>query len=99
MQEIIVANEIHKSFGSGPRCAVILRGVTLKIARGETVFLVGPSGSGKTTLLSILGCILSPDEGQVEVLGQSMADLRPEPRAEFRRQFLGFVFQNLHLFP
>jgi putative ABC transport system ATP-binding protein len=99
MQDVIVARDIHKSFGSGSNCAVILRGITLSITRGETVFLVGPSGSGKTTLLSILGCILSPDKGEVEVLGRAIAGLPPEQRAEFRRQHLGFVFQNLYLFP
>src|SRR4051812_32503513 len=63
----LVARDVHKSFGSGRGRTPILRGVGLEAARGESVFLVGPSGSGKTTLLSLLGCILSPDRGTVEV--------------------------------
>ena len=67
------ARDVHKSFGSGPHRSPVLRGVSMEAARGETVFLVGPSGSGKTTLLSILGCILTPDRGSVQVLGQEVA--------------------------
>ncbi len=62
------------------------------------MFLVGPSGSGKTTLLSILGCILSPDAGQLELLGQDVSRLRPKHMLKFRRERLGFVFQRFHLF-
>src|SRR5437773_6688080 len=93
------AHDIHKSFGSGPHLAPVLRGVSMEAARGETVFLVGPSGSGKTTLLSILGCILSPDHGSVKVLGQEMARMSPAALTAFRRDNLGFIFQTFNLFP
>jgi putative ABC transport system ATP-binding protein len=66
---------------------------------GETVFLVGPSGSGKTTLLSILGCILTPDHGNVRVLGQEVSRMTPEELTAFRRNNLGFIFQTFNLFP
>jgi putative ABC transport system ATP-binding protein len=95
----LVAQDVHKSFGSGPRRTPILRGVSLEVARGETVLLVGPSGSGKTTLLSILGCILTPDQGCVRVLDQDMSRLRPAQLTAFRRQHLGFIFQSFNLFP
>jgi putative ABC transport system ATP-binding protein len=95
----IIAREVHKGFGVGPRRRLILRGVSLAVAAGETVYLVGPSGSGKTTLLSILGCILTPDGGSVRILGQEVARLRPAQQAAFRRQRIGFVFQSFNLFP
>src|SRR5262249_62009481 len=69
------------------------------VTPGEIVFLVGPSGSGKTTLLSILGCILTPDEGSVEVLGQEIARKTVAELTAFRRQHLGFIFQTFNLFP
>lgn len=95
----IVANAVSKSFGSGPRRAAILRDVSLTVAAGEVVFLVGPSGSGKTTLLSILGCILTPDSGRVEVLGVEVSRLNAQQLTAFRRQHLGFIFQSFNLFP
>ncbi len=99
MGPTILARDVQKSFGSGRGATPILRGVSLETTRGESVFLIGPSGSGKTTLLSLLGCILTPDRGSVEVLGQEVSLLRSEQRAAFRRQHLGFVFQNFNLFP
>jgi putative ABC transport system ATP-binding protein len=71
----------------------------MQASRGETLFLVGPSGSGKTTLLSILGCILTPDHGSVQVLGQEVAGMTPQELAAFRRDNLGFIFQSFNLFP
>jgi putative ABC transport system ATP-binding protein len=61
--------------------------------------LMGPSGSGKTSLLSVLGCILSPNEGVVRVCGQPTTNLQPEQLAKLRRDHIGFVFQSYHLFP
>lgn len=95
----IVAENIGKSFGAGQRHAVILRGVSLSVSAGEVVFLVGPSGSGKTTLLSILGCILTPDSGRVQVLGEEVSRLNPQQLTVFRRRHLGFIFQSFNLFP
>jgi putative ABC transport system ATP-binding protein len=93
------AFNIHMGFGTGRCRAGVLRGVSMGATRGETVFLVGPSGSGKTTLLSILGCILTPDDGQLTIMGKDMAGMRPEQLSAFRRRHLGFIFQNFHLFP
>src|SRR5206468_3133707 len=94
MERTLVARDVYKSFGSGQRLTEILRGISLEVSRGETVFLVGPSGSGKTTLLSLLGCLLSPDRGSVEVLGQDVSRMRPAELTAFRRRNLGFVFQT-----
>lgn len=95
----IVADNVAKAFGAGQHRAAILRGVSLSVSAGEVVFLVGPSGSGKTTLLSILGCILTPDAGRVEVLGQEVSRLDARRLTTFRRQHLGFIFQSFNLFP
>jgi putative ABC transport system ATP-binding protein len=95
----IEAENVCKSFGNGQRQSVILRGVSLTASRGETLFLAGPSGGGKTTLLSILGCILTPDDGTVRVLGQEVSRMRPAERTAFRRRHLGFIFQSFNLFP
>jgi putative ABC transport system ATP-binding protein len=95
----IEAENVCKSFGNGQRQSVILRGVSLTADRGETLFLVGPSGSGKTTLLSILGCILTPDDGRVRVMGEDVGRMRPSQLTAFRRKHLGFIFQSFNLFP
>jgi putative ABC transport system ATP-binding protein len=93
------AQGVYKGFGHGSRRAPILRGVSLVVPRGKTVFLVGPSGSGKTTLLSVLGCLLRPDAGSVQVLGQEVAQLSAAELTRFRARYFGFVFQEFHLFP
>jgi putative ABC transport system ATP-binding protein len=95
----VAAWDVTKSFGTGASRTPILRGVGLTVARGETVFLVGPSGSGKSTLLSILGCLLSPDSGTVQVLGHDVSKFSPESLTNFRRERLGFIFQSFNLFP
>jgi putative ABC transport system ATP-binding protein len=69
----------------------------LTVRQGECVFLLGPSGSGKTTLLSIMGCVLSADQGDVVVLGQYVREFDPQQAAAFRLRHLGFVFQRYHL--
>src|SRR5438552_14365409 len=94
----IVASDVYKGFGTGLRRQPILRGISLAVAAGETLYLVGPSGSGKTTLLSILGGILTPDQGNVQLLGQDRASLRPAQVLAFRRQ-VSFIFQTFNLFP
>jgi putative ABC transport system ATP-binding protein len=71
--------------------------VDLIVSPGECVFLVGPSGSGKTTLLSIIGCVLSPDQGAVHILGEDVSRLSKDAAAELRRKRIGFVFQRFHL--
>ncbi len=96
----ILARGVCKSFGGCGRPSVpILRGVGMGAAAGESVFLVGPSGSGKTTLLSVLGCILRPDEGCVQILGHDVSSMSPTELTDFRRRHLGFVFQGFNLFP
>ncbi len=66
---------------------------------GQTVFMQGPSGSGKSTLLGLLGGILAPDQGTLEVLGQNLSDMGTGARDRFRAQNVGFIFQMFNLLP
>lgn len=78
---------------------VAFRAKDLSIGEGEYVAVIGPSGSGKTTLLSLLGGMLSPDEGRVELCGESLYDLTVTQRTILRRNLIGFVFQTFNLIP
>jgi len=73
---IVEAMNVVKFLGEGASKVQALKGVSLKLSGGEMVLLMGPSGSGKTTLLSVLGCILSPNEGSVRICGHSTLGLR-----------------------
>jgi putative ABC transport system ATP-binding protein len=98
-RSIIEAVDIVKFLGEGAGQVQALKGVSLSLACGQLTLLMGPSGSGKTTLLSILGCMLTPTQGTVKVLGHSTVGAGAENLAKLRRDHIGFVFQAYHLFP
>ncbi|MFL4468902.1 ABC transporter ATP-binding protein [Tateyamaria armeniaca] len=77
----------------------ILHGITLDIARGETVGLVGPSGSGKSSLLMIMGGLEQATGGSIHALGQDLTEMNEDALARFRRGHMGVVFQSFHLIP
>ncbi len=77
----------------------ILRGLTLAVARGETVGVAGPSGSGKSTMMMIIAGLERPSAGLVEVDGENLAAMSEDALARFRRQRIGIVFQAFHLIP
>ncbi|MGP9804136.1 ABC transporter ATP-binding protein [Paracoccus sp. NSM] len=77
----------------------ILRGITLDVARGETVGLVGPSGSGKSSLLMVMGGLERATGGRVQALGQDLTALNEDALARFRLGNMGVVFQSFHLIP
>lgn len=93
------ARDLTKCYGAGPLAEPVLRGVSLALHAGESAVLLGPSGSGKTTLLSILGCLLTPDSGELSVNGARVDLADPAARTELRRTRLGFVFQQAQLLP
>ena len=95
----IRAKGLVKSFGEGEALTLALKGVDLETFFGEMVYIVGPSGSGKTTLLSVLSGILKPNEGSVQVEDVDIWKLDADHLADFRREKIGFVFQDFHLFP
>ena len=96
---LVQARGVTKSFGEGDTRIPVLKGVDLDVARGEVLLLVGPSGSGKTTLLSVIAGILESDEGEVRILGESILELSASEKTRFRRDHLGFIFQQYHLLP
>lgn len=96
---ILEASGIVKVLGTGAGEVKVLKGIEIQLRAGELTLLMGPSGSGKTTLLSILGCILTPTSGALEIAGQSTEGLGPEGLADLRRRHVGFVFQSYNLFP
>ena len=98
-QTMIEATEITMTLGDGAARVDALKGINLSLGGGELTLLMGPSGSGKTTLLSVLGCMLSPTSGTVQIRGRSTSGLTSEQLAELRRENVGFVFQSYHLFP
>jgi putative ABC transport system ATP-binding protein len=96
---IVRLTGVSKSFGHGPMAVTALRAVDLAVRPGELVCVVGPSGSGKSTLLSIVGGLLAPDTGTVQVGGTDVAALPRQARARFRATRVGFVFQSFNLVP
>ena len=93
---ILQARNIQKTFTEGRETIPVLRGIDFGVERGEIVSLEGPSGSGKTTFLSILGCILTPSNGDVVIGG---ARVEAKRLNDVRKRSLGFVFQQFNLFP
>jgi putative ABC transport system ATP-binding protein len=90
--------KLYEANGASPGVRV-LSDVNAEIAEGEFVCLMGPSGSGKSTLLTIVGAMNHPTEGRVLVDEIDVYGLTDERRADFRREYLGFVFQQHHLMP
>lgn len=96
---VLEARGIVMELGQGAGKIRALKGVDITLNAGELTLMMGPSGSGKTTLLSIMGCILSPTEGQLSILGEATQGLDGEELARIRRRHIGFVFQSYNLFP
>jgi putative ABC transport system ATP-binding protein len=97
--KVLSVKDVKKVFEEGSQRVEVLKGITMDVAAGEVVALEGPSGSGKTTLLSIVGCILTPTSGEVEVAGRTVRSADSDGLREVRRRSIGFVFQQYNLFP
>lgn len=98
-ETIVDAQGITRDYPSGGGVVHALRGIDLKIKPGEFVALRGRSGSGKTTLLNILIGLDSPTSGNVFILGKNLLKMSETERARLRRESVGMMFQNAHLFP
>lgn len=96
---LISCRRVTKVYGSGNAEVHALRGVDLDVYAGELTMLVGPSGCGKTTLLSVVAGILRPTSGSIEALGSDLTRLSSWQRTAFRRDNVGFVFQQFNLLP
>jgi lipoprotein-releasing system ATP-binding protein len=96
--ELVVEN-VAKEYPTPAEPLRVLSGVSLSLGRGENVAILGPSGSGKSTLLSILGTLELPTSGSVRLAGKDPFALNEAELAAFRRDNIGFVFQEHHLLP
>ena len=96
---MLTARDIRKSYSAADGTLEVLRGVSLDVAGGESVALTGESGSGKSTLLHCLGCLDTPDSGEVFLDGTALHGLGEAERAAMRRDRIGVVFQSLNLIP
>jgi putative ABC transport system ATP-binding protein len=91
--------DLEKVYGEGERAVHAVRGVSFATEPGEFVAIVGPSGSGKTTLLAMVGGLLTPTRGVIQVNGDDIGRLGGRELAEYRRRRVGFVFQSNNLLP
>lgn len=92
---MIEVQNIHKSFGE----LEVLKGVNLKVEKGEIVAIIGKSGAGKTTLLQIIGTLERPTSGKVVVEGTDVFAMKEKELAAFRNRHIGFIFQFHQLLP
>jgi len=95
----INAENLIKHYGTGDALVQAVRGISFAIEEGEFVAVMGESGSGKSTLLSMMGALNTPTKGNFLVDDINIYSLSRDQRADFRREFLGFVFQNFNLIP
>jgi putative ABC transport system ATP-binding protein len=95
----IRAEKLTKQYGTGDAAVMAVGGMSFNIQMGEFVVVMGESGSGKSTLLTMMGALNSPTAGNYRVDGLEVYELGQDQRADFRREFLGFIFQSFHLIP
>ncbi len=95
----IQVNDLSKQYGNGEAAVQAVRGINFSIDSGELIAIMGESGSGKSTLLTVMGALNSPGRGKYLVDNIDVYALGQEERADFRRNYLGFVFQSFHLIP
>lgn len=99
MSTVIELKAITKVYNPTGISVHALKGINLKIEKGEFTVVVGPSGSGKTTLLNIIGGLDQPTEGTVTIDGTDISTMKPDDLIDFRLNHIGFVFQSFNLIP
>ena len=98
MTAVVEGTGLTKRFGTGDATVVAVDSVDIRIEAGELVMIMGDSGCGKTTLISLLGCILTPDAGELRIDGEPIDPVN-EDLSVIRHEKIGFVFQLFHLLP
>jgi len=96
---ILTSEKLFKSYNDGASKVEVLRGIDLKINKGELVAIIGPSGSGKSTLLHLLGGLDQPTSGEIYINEVSWQKISERQRCQVRNQRLGFIYQFHHLLP
>jgi len=96
---LINLQQVTKRYLNGADCVIAIDRLTLTVAEGTFLGVMGPSGSGKSTLLSVLGALTQPSSGTVTIDGIDVYGLPSEKQADFRREYLGFIFQSHNLIP
>jgi putative ABC transport system ATP-binding protein len=100
MSEVLVqVSDVHKVYARGAERIDVLKGLHLRVSRGEFLALMGPSGSGKSTLLNLIGGLDKPTSGQVLVGGRDLTRASSRELARWRAEHVGFVFQFYNLLP
>jgi len=97
--DVIITQNISKTYGKPPVQVFALRDTNLQIKQGDYIAIIGPSGSGKSTLMNLLGCLDKPSSGKIFIDGKDISMLNENELARIRREKIGFIFQKYNLIP
>ncbi|WP_246579077.1 ABC transporter ATP-binding protein [Alkaliphilus flagellatus] len=98
-KEILSMNNIVKTYQMGDEEQIILKGINLKVDKGQFISILGPSGSGKSTMMNIIGCLDTPTSGEYILSNRKIAELDEAELAHIRSKEIGFIFQSFQLLP
>lgn len=96
---LIETNDLWKTYDMGKVQVHALRGISIKIEKGDYIAIMGPSGSGKSTLMNLIGCLDTPTNGTYYLNGKLVSEMHDDELAEIRNHEIGFVFQTFNLMP
>ena len=96
---VLSLKDVHLALDGNAGRVEILHGITLDVAKGQSIGLIGPSGSGKSSLLMLMGGLERATGGEINALGQDLSAMDEDALARFRRDHMGVVFQSFHLLP
>lgn len=96
---LIETNNLWKTYDMGKVQVHALRGISIKIDKGDYIAVMGPSGSGKSTLMNLIGCLDTPTQGEYHLNGKRVSQMHDDELAEIRNREIGFVFQTFNLMP
>ncbi len=97
LEAILKVTDISKSYESGQLKVEAVKKTSFYASKGEIIVITGRSGSGKSTFLNMIGGLLEPDQGSVDIKGESLFHMKESARSSFRGREIGFIFQSFHL--